>query len=44
MNSKNLLTKSQIEFNEIHAKVSMILSRYITKKEHVLKQKDPKKR
>ena len=43
MNSKNLLKKSQIEFNEIHAKVSMILSSYISEKEHVLKQKDPKK-
>ena len=29
MNSKNLLKKSQIEFNEIHAKVSMILSRLL---------------
>ena len=43
MNSKNLLKKSQIEFNEIHAKVSMILSSYISEKEHVLKQKNPKK-
>tara|TARA_B100000073_G_scaffold182601_1_gene150977 strand:- start:826 stop:2274 length:1449 start_codon:yes stop_codon:yes gene_type:complete len=43
MNSKNLLKKSQIEFNEIHAKVSMILSSYISEKEHVLQQKNPKK-
>ena len=43
MNSKNLLKKSQIEFNEIHAKVSMILSSYINEKEHVLQQKNPKK-
>ena len=43
MNSKNLLKKSQIEFNEIHAKVSMILSSYISEKEHVLQQKTPKK-
>ena len=41
MNSKNLLKKSQIEFNEIHAKVSMILSSYISEKEHVLQQKNP---
>ena len=43
MKSKNLLKKSQIEFSEIHAKVSMILSSYISEKEHVLQQKNPKK-
>ena len=43
MNNKKSLIKSQITFNQIHAKVSMLLSKYIKENDHVLKQIDPKK-
>tara|TARA_B100001175_G_scaffold69411_2_gene57271 strand:+ start:3413 stop:4861 length:1449 start_codon:yes stop_codon:yes gene_type:complete len=42
MNNKKTKTKSQLRFNQIHAKVSMLLSNYIDENDHVLKQKDPK--
>ncbi len=43
MNNNKTIKKSQLKFNEIHAKVSMLLSKYIHENDHVLKQKDPKK-
>ena len=43
MNNKKSLIKSQMTFNQIHAKVSMLLSKYIKENDHVLKQIDPKK-
>jgi L-2,4-diaminobutyrate decarboxylase len=43
MNNKKSLIKNQMTFNQIHAKVSMLLSKYIKENNHVLKQIDPKK-
>ena len=43
MNNKKSLIKSQMLFNQIHAKVSMLLSKYIKEDDHVLKQINPKK-
>ena len=42
MNNKKTITKSQLRFNQIHAKVSMLLSNYINENDHVLRQKNPK--
>ena len=36
MNNKKTKTKSQLRFNQIHAKVSMLLSNYIDENDHVL--------
>ena len=43
MKNKKSQTKDQLKFNQIHAKVSMLLSKYINENDHVLKQKNPKK-